>query len=152
MYRVRHTSIILDFSRKSFPENVRALKEVVDLAHPHGISVEGKLGAIGRVDSITSEGLNGSFLTEPEDAGIYVEETGIDLLAVSIRNAHGLHKKLPILDFNLLRKIRSAVSVPLVLHEGSGTPQEDLQKAISMGIAKVNVASELVLTARNSLM
>ncbi|NIN23437.1 MAG: tagatose-bisphosphate aldolase subunit KbaY, partial [Candidatus Aminicenantes bacterium] len=76
----------------------------------------------------------------------------VDLLAVSIGNAHGIYSENPKLDFSLLDKIRKAVRIPLALHGGSGTPQKDLEKAISMGIAKVNVASELVHSVRNSLM
>jgi ketose-bisphosphate aldolase len=147
-----YTSVMLDFSQKPFDENVSALKEVVGLAHPHGITVEGELGAVGMVDSSTFEGSPESTLTDPEDAQIYVEKTGVDLLAVSIGNAHGIYSEKPKLDFSLLQNIRKAVGVPLALHGGSGTPQKDLEVAISMGIAKVNVASELVHSVRTSLM
>jgi ketose-bisphosphate aldolase len=148
----QYTSVMLDFSQKSFDENVSALREVVGLAHPHGITVEGELGAIGMVDSSTFEGSLESTLTDPEDAHLYVEKTGVDLLAVSIGNAHGIYSEKPNLDFSLLQKIRKAVGVPLALHGGSGTPQKDLERAISMGMAKVNIASELVHSVRNSLM
>jgi ketose-bisphosphate aldolase len=148
----KYNSVMLDFSDRIFDENVNALREVVALAHPHGITVEGELGAVGMVDTDVLEGNPESTLTEPEPARIYVEKTGVDMLAVSIGNAHGLYREDPALDFNLLCKIAESVPVPLVLHGGSGTPQEDLETAISMGIAKVNVASESVHAVRESLM
>jgi tagatose 1,6-diphosphate aldolase GatY/KbaY len=142
---------MLDFSDRSFEENAAALHEVVALARPHGISVEGELGAVGMVDTSVLEGNPESTLTDPETARRYVEATGVDMLAVSIGNAHGLYREEPRLDFDLLRDIRQAVDIPLVLHGGSGTPEGDLKKVISMGIAKVNVASESVHTVRKSL-
>jgi ketose-bisphosphate aldolase len=147
-----YTSVMLDYSLKSFDENVSALKEVVELAHPLGVTVEGEIGAIGRVDSMSLEGSGQSKLTDPEDAREYVQETGIDMVAVSIGNAHGIYQKLPHLDFELLKKIRRVVNVPLVLHGGSGTPAKDLKRAISLGMAKANVASELVYSIRESLL
>jgi len=82
----------------------------------------------------------------------FVEATGIDTLAVSIGNAHGIYTTLPQLDFERLAKIHATVSIPLVLHGGSGTPPADLKRAISLGIAKINVATELVTARRNSLL
>ncbi len=147
-----YTSVMLDFSTKPFEENVSALMKVVQMAHPRGVTVEGELGAIGRIDSETAEGAIPSSLTDPGDAGIYAQQTGVDMLAVSIGNAHGIYRELPRFNFDILRQIHEALRIPLVLHGGSGTPQEDLARAISLGIAKVNVASELVHTVRNSLM
>lgn len=146
-----YTSVMLDYSTKPFEENVQGLKIVVKLAKPFGVTVEGELGAIGRVDSTTFEGGIESSLTDPEDAEIYVQETGVDMLAVSIGNAHGIYISLPKLDFERLERIRKIVNVPLVLHGGSGTPEQDLRRAISCGIAKVNIASEYVYTVRQSL-
>lgn len=148
----RYTSVMLDFSSRPLDENIKALQEVSRLAHPHGITVEGELGAVGMVDTDVLEGTLESTLTDPETAKRYVDETGVDTLAVSIGNAHGLYKEKPKLDFDLLARIEEAVTVPLVLHGGSGTPLEDLKRAISMGIAKINVASESVHTVRESLL
>lgn len=147
----QYTSVMLDYSMKPFKENVTALNEVVRLAHPAGVTVEGEIGAVGRVNMDTLEGGSGSTLTGVEDAESYAADTGVDMLAVSIGNAHGIYKSLPELDFDLLKKISSAVDIPLVLHGGSSTPRDDLKRAISLGIAKVNVASELVNSVRNSL-
>ncbi len=80
-----------------------------------------------------------------------MNSTGIDTLAVSIGNAHGIYTTLPQLDFARLEKIHKTVSIPLVLHGGSGTPPDDLKRAISLGIAKINVATELINAQRNSL-
>lgn len=145
------SSVMLDFSAQSFAENAGALKTVVDLARPLGVTVEGELGHVGKIDSGTVEGGYNSTLTDPEEAVQYVKETGIDALAVSIGNAHGNYTKLPQLDFARLEKIRRRVDIPLVLHGGSGTPDDDIKRAISLGIAKVNVASELMRAIRESL-
>jgi fructose-bisphosphate aldolase class II len=147
-----YTSVMLDYSTKSFIENTNALKKVVKLSHPLGVSVEGELGAVGRTEIHAIEGSRVSSLTDPRDAEKFVAETGIDMLAVSIGNAHGMYTALPNLDFGLLGEIRNLVKIPLVLHGGSGTPENDLKKAVKMGVAKVNVASELVQTVRLSLM
>jgi len=138
-----YSSVMLDYSTRSFDENATALKRVVDQARPLGVTVEGEIGAVGKVDAITIEGATRSTLTEPEQAVRYVEETGVDCLAVSIGNAHGIYTRLPVFDFERLEQIRRAVGVPLVLHGGSGTQPEYIRQAIALGMAKVNVASEL---------
>ncbi|NQU74680.1 MAG: class II fructose-bisphosphate aldolase [Planctomycetes bacterium] len=147
-----YTSVMLDFSARPFAENAEALRQVVEMARPLGVTVEGELGHVGKADNVTTEGGATSTLTEPGEAASFVDQTGVDALAVSIGNAHGEYTQLPKLDFHRLEEIRSAVSVPLVLHGGSGTPAEDLQRVISIGIAKVNVATELITTVRRSLM
>jgi ketose-bisphosphate aldolase len=146
-----YTSVMLDFSAKPFEENLQALQEVVRLARPHGITVEGELGAVGMVDNSVMEGNIESTLTDPDAAKSFVEETGVDMLAVSIGNAHGMYREHPRFDFGLLGRIHELVRVPLVLHGGSGTPDHDLKRAITSGIAKINVASELVQAVRVSL-
>ncbi|MCG2659093.1 MAG: class II fructose-bisphosphate aldolase [Kiritimatiellae bacterium] len=145
------SSVMLDFSAKSFQENAGALRTVVMMAGPLGVTVEGELGHVGKIDNATMEGGSDSTLTDPDEAVQYVKETGVDALAVSIGNAHGNYTKLPQLDFERLAKIHRLVEIPLVLHGGSGTPDEDIKKAISLGIAKVNVASALVRSIRESL-
>ena len=147
-----YTSVMLDYSLRSFQENAEAMRRVATMAHARGITVEGELGTIGQVDQATVEGGKQSTLTDPKAAAQFVEATGIDTLAVSIGNAHGVYTTLPRLDFERLARIHAAVSLPLVLHGGSGTPAADLQRAISLGIAKVNVASELNNAMRKSLL
>lgn len=146
------TSIMLDYSGRPYAENVAALKEVVRLAKPRGVTVEGELGAVGRVDDVTREGGRHAALTDPDEARRFVEETGIDVLAVAIGNAHGHYTSLPRLDFERLERINRTSGVPLVLHGGTGTPEADLKRAIAAGICKVNIASELITTYRESVM
>ncbi len=145
-----YTSVMLDYSTRPFDENVVALKEVVKRARPYGATVEGEIGCVGRVDDISVEGGKSSALTDPADAARFVEATGVDALAVSIGNAHGLYTRLPVFDFERLERIRELVRVPLVLHGGSGTQPEYLRRAVSLGMAKINVASELCQAFRQS--
>jgi len=147
-----YSSVMLDYSARPYKENVDALKKVVAKAHPMGVTVEGELGTLGQVDDITVEGGKVMTLTDPDVAADFVNSTGIDTLAVSIGNAHGIYTTLPQLDFARLEKIHKTVSIPLVLHGGSGTPPADLKRAISLGIAKINVATELITAQRNSLL
>ncbi|MFC1452589.1 ketose-bisphosphate aldolase [Verrucomicrobiota bacterium] len=147
-----YTSVMLDFSMRPFADNVAALVEVVGMAKPRSATVEGEIGSVGRIDEVTGEGSSDSFLTDPEEAAAYVRQTDVDMLAVAIGNAHGNYPTRPKLDFELLGTLRRAAGVPLVLHGGSGTPEEDLRKSISLGIAKVNVASELTRAIRETLL
>ena len=146
-----YTSVMLDYSSRPFAENAAALRQVVGLAQARGVTVEGELGHVGKADTMTAEGDGDSTLTEPAEAAAYVEQTGVDALAVSIGNAHGQYTKLPTFDFARLEHIRSAVRVPLVLHGGSGTPEGDLRRAIALGMVKINVATELTLALREGL-
>jgi tagatose 1,6-diphosphate aldolase GatY/KbaY len=112
--------------------------------------VEGEIGSVGKVDDSTVEGGESSTLTDPAEAARYAELTGVDALAVSIGNAHGIYTKLPVFDFDRLEKIRRAISIPLVLHGGSGTQPEYIKRAIQLGMVKINVASELCKAFRES--
>ncbi len=141
-------SVMIDGSQRGFEDNVALTKKVVDYAHARGVCVEAELGALTRVDDIGHEG-NREFRqehTDPAKAAEFVERTGCDFLAVSIGNAHGLYTQAPELDFACLERIRDATGIPLVLHGGSGTPEDQLRRAVSLGIAKVNVASEIAKT------
>jgi len=148
----KYTSVMLDYSTRPWQENIEALRRVVALAHPQGVTVEGELGVVGQADQVSVEGGKQSTLTDPDMAADFVKKTGIDALAVSIGNAHGLYTKLPQLDFERLAKLQEATRIPLVLHGGSGTPEADLRRAISLGIAKVNVATEAITALRQSLL
>jgi ketose-bisphosphate aldolase len=146
-----YTSVMLDYSARSYAENAAALKQVTVLARASGATVEGEIGHVGKVETTAVEGAGASSLTVPEEAFGYARETGVDALAVSIGNAHGQYTRLPRLDFERLAAIHALVDLPLVLHGGSGTPEADLHRAIALGIAKVNVATELVAAWRDSL-
>ena len=144
-------SVMIDASQHEFEENVRLTRLVVEMARPRGITVEGELGAVGRVGVESAEGDHEASLTDPAKAAEFVERTGVDALAVAIGNAHGIYTQRPELDFERLKAIRDAVGVPLVLHGGSGTPPEQLHRAIDLGISKVNVASEIGRAYLNTL-
>ncbi len=147
-----YSSVMLDYSTRPFDENIAGLRRAVELARPTGATVEGELGLIGKVDDTTAEGAEETTLTDPAMAGEFVKRTGIDALAVSIGNAHGAYTQLPRLDFDRLAQLREATGIPLVLHGGSGTPPDDLRRAISLGIAKVNVATEIMNAIRGTLL
>ena len=146
------TSVMLDYSTRPFAENVAALRRVVEMARPRGVSVEGELGVVGRADQTSVEVSEESALTDPALAAAFMEQTGVDALAVAIGNAHGHYPQLPRLDFERLAALREAARIPLVLHGGTGTPAAALRRAIYLGIAKVNIASEIVTTIRQSLL
>lgn len=136
-------SCMIDASKKPFEENIAIVKEVVDYAHEYDAVVEAELGKLGgREDDLVVDEKDAMY-TDPDDAAEFVRKTGVDSLAVAIGTAHGLYKGEPKLDFERLKEIRSKVSVPLVLHGASDVPDELVKKAISLGICKVNVATDL---------
>ena len=107
------SSVMLDFSLRSFDENVAGMKQTIAMARPLGVTIEGEIGAVGKVDDVTVEGGKHSTLTDPAQAAHFVEETGVDCLAVSIGNAHGIYTKLPVFDCERLEKIRKAIGIEL---------------------------------------
>ena len=147
------SSVMLDASSAEFDENVRRSREVVDAVQSRGITVEAELGHVGNGWVGSGEGSEAGpdMLTEPEKVAEFVERTGVDALAVSIGTSHGVYIKAPELDIARLDDIRKTSDVPLVLHGGSGTPEDQLARAIEHGIAKVNIYSEM-LTAWNTAM
>lgn len=138
-------SIMVDRSKLPFEENIAEVAEIVKIAHACGVSVEAELGHVGMGDETRTNSMFGeSIMTDPNEAKEYVERTQCDFLAVSIGNAHGVYAHgTPHIDFDRLAKIREVVDIPLVLHGGSGTGDENLSKACQMGICKVNVGTEL---------
>ena len=147
------SSVMLDASASPFDENIRRSREVAEAVRTRGISVEAELGHVGNgwVGSAEGGESGPDMLTEPEKVAEFVEKTGVDALAVSIGTAHGVYIKAPKLDIDRLDRITEASDIPLVLHGGSGTPEDQLAAAISHGICKVNIYSEL-LTAWNQNM
>ena len=144
------TSIMVDRSSLPYEENVEQTKEVVRMCHEIGISVEAELGHVGQGSNYDVDGI--SNLTVPEEAKKFIEETGVDCLAVAIGTAHGRYKGTPHIDFERLAKIvECCPDTPLVLHGGSGTGDENLQKAVHSGISKVNLATELVTAGKEAL-
>jgi len=142
------TSIMFDGSGLDFSENVAQTAEVVKLCKPLGISVEAELGAVGGDEGGALVGEpDPSLYTDPRQAAEFVETTRIDALAVAIGNAHGRYRGEPVLDFDRLAELRDAVPVPLVLHGGSGISDDDFRRAISLGIAKINYCTGMLLGA-----
>ena len=139
-----YTSVMFDGSKLPFAENCALTRRVVELAHAHGVSVEGELGHVAHNDEAAADDIT-SFYTRPEDALRFVEETGVDALAVAIGTAHGFYKGEVRLDFERLDRIRDAVGerAALVLHGGSGVPEELLRRAVAHGISKINFGTEL---------
>jgi len=154
--RAGFTDVMADRSTLSFEENVAQVKEIVRVAHAVGVGVEAELGHVGLATNYEHDGYHG--LTVPEEAVRFVAETGIDALAVAIGTAHGTYKGVPELRFELLKELRSKISVPLVLHGGSGTGDENLRRAGAEGICKLNISNDLkkgaisALTSQEDLM
>ena len=141
-FRAGYTSIMIDGSHSVFEENIAITKSVVDVCHAGNVPVEAELGKVGgKEDDL--DGGNGGGYTVPSEAVEFVEKTGIDSLAVAIGTAHGLYKGEPKLDFERLVEIKEKVDIPLVLHGASDVPDDLVKKAISLGICKVNVATDL---------
>jgi fructose-bisphosphate aldolase class II len=148
--RAGFTSVMADRSMLPYEQNVATVKEIVKIAHAVGVSVEAELGHVGSGENYAVDG-NTAF-TDPDEAVGYVEETGIDCLAVAIGTAHGAYIGTPVLRFELLEKLAAKVPVPLVLHGGSGSGDENLRKACAMGINKVNISNDLMRSAYNKIM
>lgn len=137
------TSVMIDASKKNYEDNINICRSVVEYANKMQCSVEAELGKIGgREENILVDSKEAMF-TNPEDVSEFVSRTGIDALAVAIGTAHGFYTEKPKLDFERLKKINLLTDIPLVLHGGTGIPDEDFRKAINIGMSKINVGTEL---------
>lgn len=134
------SSIMFDASAATEDENIRLTAQKVEWAHRHDVTIEGELGIVGGKDGIVTSTQG---LTDPDAARHYVDATGIDALAVAIGTEHGMTQRRASLDLDRLDRIRRVVAVPLVLHGSSGVPDETLAEAVSRGITKVNLATQL---------
>lgn len=145
MLCIRHgfTSVMIDGSRYPLLENIALTRKVVEVAQAVGVSVEGELGRITGTEDEISVAEREAFFTDPEEARIFVRETGVNALAVAIGTAHGRYKGKPELDFPRLAKIRELTGVPLVLHGSSGVPDEDIKRAIALGVRKINIDTSI---------
>lgn len=137
------TSIMYDGSHLPYAENVANTRRVVEMAKEYGLSVEGELGQIGGKEDHLEVASEDAALADPEQAAEFVELTGIDALAPAVGTVHGLYKGEPRVDLPRLARIRELVSVPLVLHGGSDLPREVIEEAIAIGVAKINVGTDL---------
>jgi len=139
------TSVMIDGSLKPFDENLAISQKVTDSAHALGLSVEAELGTIGANDSYAEGGSATIIYTDPDDAVTFVEQTGVDSLAVAIGTFHGFypaHLK-PELKLDLLKEIKSRVRIPLVLHGGSNNPDDEIAEASRIGINKINISTDI---------
>ena len=144
------TSVMYDGSHLSFDQNVEMTRKTIEMAQSYGASVEAELGLVGGVDfSAREKGNVPNILTQPDEVVTFVERTGVDLLAVSIGTAHGTYQQLPKLDIPLLKELNAASTVPLVLHGGSGTPDDQMRAAIENGICKFNVYTDIRIAMWN---
>ena len=138
------TSVMFDGSALGFEENIARTAQMARLAHSAGVNIEGELGYMNPEDGSEPSASHTAY-TDPAQAARFAEETGVDSLAVAVGNAHGLYKGTPKLDFMRLQEIADAVSIPLVLHGCSGIPEDQLRRAIEIGVAKINVNTEIAL-------
>ena len=134
-------SVMIDGSKLEFDENVRVTQEIVKVGHALGVDVEAELGKVG-VASNTDDFKVSDIYTTADDAQKFVELTNVDSLAISFGSAHGYYVETPKLDLGRLDEINKTIDTPLVLHGGSGIPDDQLQKAFSLGINKLNVGTE----------
>lgn len=144
------TSVMYDGSALPFEENMKRTREIVKIAHAADVSVEAELGSLAAGHK-SHEGGGPEIYTNPSDAKIFVEETGIDALAVSIGTVHGLYKGEPKISIDTLKEINRVVDIPLVLHGGSGTPEEIIKQCIENGIRKINVNTEISVAVMDAL-
>ena len=147
-----YTSVHIDASALDYKDNLSLTLEATKYAHSRDITVEGELGHVGGTSEIHDKKtkMEKTTYTDPTQAAVFVHETGIDVLASSIGNIHGIYENEPTLDFERLEKI-GKIGVPLSLHGGSGIPEKQIQRAISLGITKINVNTEIRQAYTNTL-
>lgn len=137
------TSIMYDCSMDDYETNVAKLKEMTDVCHALNITVEGELGHVGDNEGAGKLKNPSDYFTDPDTALDFVRRTGVDSLAVAVGNAHGDYAFPPKLDFERIRKISEMTDLPLVLHGGSGLSNDDFKQAVSLGICKVNIFTDI---------
>lgn len=144
------SSIMFDGSAGDVEENFRNTREIVKIAHAMGVTVEGEIGHVG--DAASGDNETGDMYTTCEEAITFVENTGVDALAIAIGTAHGAYKSKPKLDIERLKDIRSAINTPLVLHGGSGLSDDDFKNTVMNGISKINIFTDLCVAGKNAIL
>jgi fructose-bisphosphate aldolase, class II len=140
--RAGFSSVMFDGSHHPFEENIKITKEVVKAAHAMGVSVEGELGTIGGVEDDVSVDEANAALAKPEEAIRFYEETGVDCVAIAVGTAHGMYKGEVKIHYDIIKAVASKIPVPIVLHGGSGVPDEMIREAVQAGVGKINVNTE----------
>ena len=144
------TSVMFDASDLPLQDNIKATREVAAYAQARGVTIEAELGFVAGID-LGGNDQGASLLTNPKDVAEFAEKTGVDALAVSIGTAHGVYKSKPVLDILRLKEIADVTDTPLVLHGGSGTPEDQLKDAIRNGITKLNVYADIRIALNSGL-
>ncbi|MGI6488377.1 MAG: class II fructose-1,6-bisphosphate aldolase [Syntrophomonadaceae bacterium] len=137
------SSVMFDGSKLPLEENIEITNRVLEVARPLGVSVEAELGKIGGTEDDIFVSDREAVYTDPEEARYFVEKTGVDCLAIAIGTAHGQYKGEPRLDFDRLETIYNLVKIPIVLHGSSGVPDDQIKRAISLGVRKVNIDTNI---------
>lgn len=145
------SSVMIDASMDDFNGNVTKTKEIIDYAHPKGVVVEAEIGHVGAGENYEKHDESDSTYTTVEDAKNFIEATGVDSLAISIGTAHGMYKGIPKINFDRLKEIAEMVDTPLVLHGGSSSGDDNLNKCAINGITKINIFSDFLGGAMNAL-
>ncbi len=137
------TSVMIDASHYELEENISKTKQIIEMAHAVGVSVEAELGKIGGVEDDIAVDDKDATYTDPDEAEKFVRETGVDYLAIAVGTAHGPYKGEPKLDFDRIKVIKERLNMPLVLHGSSGVPEKSIKKAVSLGINKINIDTDI---------
>jgi len=140
--RAGFTSVMFDGSHYPYAENVKITKKLVEAAHAMGVSVEGELGTIGGTEDDLSVEESAARLANPEEAIRFYEETGVDALAIAVGTAHGLYKGEPKIHYDIIEKVAKAIPISIVLHGGSGVPDQAIRESLKYGVGKINVNTE----------
>ena len=143
------SSVMFDGSAGEYEQNLKDTAEIVKIAHSMGAQVEGEIGHVGQAS--TNDGMLTDMYTTPEEAEEYVKATGVDALAIAIGTAHGAYKTKPCLDLKRLEEIRAKIDTPLVLHGGSGLSDDDFKNTVRLGIAKVNIFTDICLAGEGAM-
>lgn len=143
--RTGYTSVMIDASGLPFEENIALTREITAIAHKVNVSVEAELGTIGVAEGSAEGGHSEILYTDPDQAERFARETGVDTLAVAIGTSHGLYPagKQPVLDIDRLKAIRQRLTIPLVLHGGSGNKDSEVAESIKYGVGKINISSDM---------
>lgn len=141
--RAGFSSVMFDGSKLPLKDNITITKKVVEIAHPIMVSVEGELGRIGGVEDQVSVQALQATMTDPQEALEFVNQTGVDALAIAVGTVHGMRKREAKLDIERIEKIRDLVKIPLVLHGASGVPDSEVKRAVKAGICKINIDTEI---------
>jgi ketose-bisphosphate aldolase len=144
------SGVMIDLSTEDFDKNVESTKRVVEYAHKRGVSVEAELGKIFDADRPVD--VRNSAMTDPDVARKFVKLTGVDSLAVSVGTAHGMYSSKPKIDFKLLKELVSTIDIPIVVHGGSNTPDPDILEIVHLGVAKLNIGTDLMRAFNKGLM